>query len=51
MLPLSHGVRRATPLHLIVKALHGPLDEQAETLLRLLARSRHRHLLRFKVER
>ena len=34
-LPLSHGVRRATPLHLIVKRSLSPLDEQVETLLRL----------------
>ena len=36
MLPLSHGVR-ATPLHLIVKRSLSPLDEQVESLLRLLA--------------
>lgn len=35
-LPLSHGVRRATPLHLIVKKDLMPLDEQVETLLKLL---------------
>ena len=35
MLPLSHGVRRATPLHLIVKRSLGPLDDQVETLLHL----------------
>lgn len=35
ILPLSHGVRRATPLHLIVKRSLSPLDEQVETLLRL----------------
>lgn len=34
-LPLSHGARRATPLHLIVKKDLTPLDEQVETLLRL----------------
>ncbi|HDS9360171.1 TPA: LysR family transcriptional regulator [Enterobacter chengduensis] len=34
-LPLSHGVRRATPLHLIVKRALTPLDEQVETLLHL----------------
>ena len=34
-LPLSHGARRATPLHLIVKRSLAPLDEQVETLLRL----------------
>lgn len=37
MLPLSHGVRRATPLHLIVKRSLSPLDEQVETLLRLFS--------------
>lgn len=37
MLPLSHGVRRATPLHLIVKRSLNPLDEQVETLLRLFS--------------
>ncbi|MGL5698773.1 MAG: LysR family transcriptional regulator [Kluyvera sp.] len=36
-LPLSHGVRRATPLHLIVKQDLAPLDEQVETLLRLFS--------------
>ncbi|EKS7200877.1 LysR family transcriptional regulator [Enterobacter ludwigii] len=36
-LPLSHGARRATPLHLIVKRSLGPLDEQVETLLRLFS--------------
>ena len=35
-LPLSHGARRATPLHLIVKDTLAPLDEQVSTLLRLL---------------
>jgi len=35
-LPLGHGVRRATPLHLIVKKDLMPLDEQVETLLKLL---------------
>ncbi len=35
-LPLSHGVRRATPLHLIVKKDLMPLDEQVKTLLKLL---------------
>ena len=35
-LPLSHGARRATPLHLIVKDTLAPLDEQVTTLLRLL---------------
>ncbi|MCK6699860.1 LysR family transcriptional regulator [Enterobacter bugandensis] len=37
ILPLSHGVRRATPLHLIVKRTLAPLDEQVETLLRLFS--------------
>lgn len=37
LLPLSHGVRRATPLHLIVKRTLAPLDEQVETLLRLFS--------------
>lgn len=37
MLPLSHGTRRATPLHLIVKRALTPLDEQVETLLRLFS--------------
>jgi DNA-binding transcriptional LysR family regulator len=37
MLPLSHGVRRATPLHLIVKRTLVPLDEQVETLLSLFS--------------
>ncbi|MBM3071855.1 LysR family transcriptional regulator [Lelliottia sp. RWM.1] len=36
-LPLSHGIRRATPLHLIVKRSLTPLDEQVETLLRLFS--------------
>jgi DNA-binding transcriptional LysR family regulator len=36
-LPLSHGARRATPLHLIVKRSLAPLDEQVETLLRLFS--------------
>lgn len=35
-LPLTHGGRRATPLHLIVKNTLAPLDEQVSTLLRLL---------------
>jgi len=34
-LPLNHGTRRATPLHLIVKRTLAPLDEQVETLLHL----------------
>lgn len=40
MLPLSHGTRRATPLHLIVKRALTPLDEQVETLLRLFSQPR-----------
>lgn len=36
-LPLSHGIRRATPLHLIVKRTLAPLDEQVETLLHLFS--------------
>ena len=40
MLPLSHGTRRATPLHLIVKRALTPLDEQVETLLRLFSHPR-----------
>jgi len=35
-LPLDHGARRATPLHLIVKNHPGPLDEQVELLIALL---------------
>lgn len=35
-LPLEHGARRATPLHLIVKNHPGPLDEQVELLIALL---------------
>ena len=35
ILPLSHGARRATPLHLIVKRDLAPLDKQLETLLAL----------------
>ncbi|WPO95194.1 LysR family transcriptional regulator [Pseudescherichia sp.] len=35
-LPLGHGVRRATPLHLIVKKDLMPMDEQVKTLLKLL---------------
>ena len=34
-LPLSHGARRATPLHLIVKRDLVPIDEQVATLLGL----------------
>ena len=37
VLPLSHGIRRATPLHLIVKRTLAPLDEQVETLLYLFS--------------
>lgn len=37
LLPLSHGVRRATPLHLIVKRDLVPLDEQVEFLLALFS--------------
>lgn len=36
-LPLNHGVRRATPLHFIVKRDLAPLDEQVETLLTLFS--------------
>ncbi len=36
LLPLSHGVRRATPLHLIVKMDLTPPDEAVETLLNLI---------------
>lgn len=36
-LPLNHGVRRATPLHLIVKRDLAPLDEQVEMLLALFS--------------
>ncbi|UYU32137.1 LysR family transcriptional regulator [Siccibacter colletis] len=38
-LPLDHGARRATPLHLIVKNHPGPLDEQVELLIALLGTS------------
>ena len=34
-LPLGHGARRATPLHLIVKRDLTPIDEQVATLLDL----------------
>lgn len=37
VLPLSHGLRRATPLHLIVKRTLTPLDEQVDTLLHLFS--------------
>jgi len=36
-IPLSHGVRRATPLHLIVKQDLTPLDDQVEMLLALFS--------------
>lgn len=36
ILQLSHGTRRATPLHLVVKKDILPLDEQVQTLLRLI---------------
>lgn len=36
-LPLNHGVRRATPLHLIVKRDLAPIDEQVEMLLKLFS--------------
>jgi DNA-binding transcriptional LysR family regulator len=39
-LPLGHGARRATPLHLIVKRDLTPIDEQVATLLDLF-RSRY----------
>lgn len=35
ILPLGHGTRRATPLHLIVRKDLVPLDEQVRTLLTL----------------
>ncbi|WP_325080658.1 LysR family transcriptional regulator [Klebsiella aerogenes] len=38
-LPLNHGARRATPLHLIVKRDLAPLDEQVVTLLDLFRQS------------
>ncbi|EPQ3464122.1 TPA: LysR family transcriptional regulator [Klebsiella aerogenes] len=38
-LPLNHGARRATPLHLIVKRDLAPLDEQVTTLLDLFRQS------------
>ncbi|HDT5009811.1 TPA: LysR family transcriptional regulator [Klebsiella aerogenes] len=38
-LPLSHGARSATPLHLIVKRDLAPLDEQVTTLLDLFRQS------------
>ncbi|EPF6608843.1 LysR family transcriptional regulator [Klebsiella aerogenes] len=38
-LQLSHGARRATPLHLIVKRDLAPLDEQVTTLLDLFRQS------------
>ncbi|WP_312689827.1 LysR family transcriptional regulator [Kosakonia sp.] len=39
-LPLSHGARRATPLHLIVKKDLAPLDEQVGMLLHLFKNER-----------
>lgn len=39
ILPLIHGARRATPLHLIVKKDLAPFDEQIQTLLRLFKES------------
>ncbi len=38
VLPLGHGERRATPLHLIVRKALAPLDEQVKTLLTLFKR-------------
>ncbi|MGH5970189.1 LysR family transcriptional regulator [Klebsiella aerogenes] len=38
-LPLNHGARRTTPLHLIVKRDLAPLDEQVTTLLDLFRQS------------
>lgn len=38
ILPLGHGARRATPLHLIVRKDLAPLDEQVKTLLTLFKR-------------
>lgn len=40
--PLNHGTRRATPLHLIVKRTLAPLDEQVETLLHLFSQPSQR---------
>lgn len=40
LLPLHHGVRRATPLHLIVKQDLAPLDEQVDMLLQLFSQDR-----------
>ncbi|HEY3982739.1 LysR family transcriptional regulator [Cedecea sp.] len=40
-LQLSHGARRATPLHLIVKKDLAPLDEQITTLLALFQQPEH----------
>lgn len=42
IVPLSHGTRRATPLHLIVKRTLAPLDEQVETLLHLFSQPSQR---------
>ena len=39
LLPLSHGVRRATPLHLIVKRDIQPFDEQVDALRDMLMSS------------
>lgn len=39
-LPLAHGARRATPLHLIVKETMSPPDEQVATLLALFKTNR-----------
>ncbi|HAZ53850.1 MAG TPA: LysR family transcriptional regulator [Franconibacter helveticus] len=39
-LPLAHGARRATPLHLIVKEALSPPDEQVATLLALFKANR-----------
>lgn len=35
ILPLAHGTRRATPLHLIVKRDLAPIDKPLATLLAL----------------
>ena len=39
LLPLHHGARRATPLHLIVKRDVAPPDEQVTALLALFSNS------------
>jgi DNA-binding transcriptional LysR family regulator len=49
ILPLNHGVRRATPLHLIVKRTSPRWMSRLKPCCAFLARSRHHHLLRFKV--